>query len=578
MKLLSFAAKYLSEIIVICLLIFAFQSYLGFSEERIRSDGIGYYDYLPSIFIRGDFVRKDALKTEHPQMYQRFMNTNNYLELKEHVIVKYNCGTALMISPFFLGNYVNQKFHGISISGYESSFNFTVFLSALFYLFFTLFFLKRILLLYNIDYFSIFLAQAFLVLATSVTYYTNHEATFSHIYSLCAISCFIYLLKAYFSIQKFTTLLYASAVFGLIYLIRPINILIVLFIPFLAGSFQNLKSALTPIFKSRKAIIYILFIPCAMVFLQCFLWYLQSGSFVVDSYKNEGFNFMHPEMLNILFSYKKGLFVYTPILFISLGGLIRYFLQRKYYEVFNWLFFFAVLTYFLSSWYSWYYSCSYGLRAYIEFYPVFFILFAVLINDLKLYFKIPILLISFFCIALNLVQTLQYQTYILHWVEMDKEKYWTVFMRTSDRYKGLVWKKKFYPDAFNPFEHFKLNDIQMEPFSGKFIFKLNAKIYPKMKDLGMIKIYITNAYSEKEKSSVIVSIKDTLHQKSIYYISIPLIQFQEVGLNKYQRGFYALDTPVLENTENLELSVFFNSAFNKIKFEDVNIILLKRKD
>jgi hypothetical protein len=57
-----------------------------------------------------------------------------------------------------------------------------------------------------------------------------------------------------------------------------------------------------------------------MVSLQSIIYYLQSGYFFVYSYGREGFNFLDSHMIDILYSYKKGLFVYTPVTLIAMYG------------------------------------------------------------------------------------------------------------------------------------------------------------------------------------------------------------------------------------------------------------------
>ena len=61
--------------------------------------------------------------------------------------------------------------------------------------------------------------------------------------------------------------------------------------------------------------------------IQSVIYKLSTGYFWVYSYGEEGFNFGSPHFIDILFSYKKGLFLYTPIYLIALLGL--YFMYKK---------------------------------------------------------------------------------------------------------------------------------------------------------------------------------------------------------------------------------------------------------
>jgi hypothetical protein len=160
--------------------------------------------------------------------------------------------------------------------------------------------------------------------------------------------------------------------------------LIIFFIPFLAGSFKNLKNGFNTLLTNKKSLIIGIVLFVAMASIQAVLWYLQTGKFIVYSYQGESFNFLDPHFYSILFSYKKGLFVYTPVLFIALLSTFWFAFKRNFFMLTTWISFFVLLTYVLSSWWSWYYGCSYGLRAYVDYYAIFFIPFALMLNQISL--------------------------------------------------------------------------------------------------------------------------------------------------------------------------------------------------
>ena len=143
-----------------------------------------------------------------------------------------------------------------------------------------------------------------------------------------------------------------SLLLGMIILIRPLNGLILLATPFLSFEFERFKKATLTLFTSPKIIVPCLFLFFGMVLIQLVLYKLQTGHFFVYSYAEEGFNFSDPHLLDILFSYKKGLFLYTPLAFISLFGLY-YLFKNNSYQFWSFTIFFFVLTYFLSSWWNW---------------------------------------------------------------------------------------------------------------------------------------------------------------------------------------------------------------------------------
>ena len=82
MKVVEVVKSYLVEIAIIFLLLFAINNFFGHEKVIIKSDGTGYYDYLPSLFIYGDFPSKDI--DQSAGFSERVNNLNCYVDYKEH--------------------------------------------------------------------------------------------------------------------------------------------------------------------------------------------------------------------------------------------------------------------------------------------------------------------------------------------------------------------------------------------------------------------------------------------------------------------------------------------------------------
>jgi hypothetical protein len=59
-KLIKAPGKIVNETIILILYVLLVIFYIGNVDEKFIGDGKGYYDYLPSIFIHHDLVRKDV--------------------------------------------------------------------------------------------------------------------------------------------------------------------------------------------------------------------------------------------------------------------------------------------------------------------------------------------------------------------------------------------------------------------------------------------------------------------------------------------------------------------------------------
>jgi len=163
--------------------------------------------------------------------------------------------------------------------------------------------------------------------------------------------------------------------------------------------------------------------------LQLLIYKLQTGSFFVYSYQGEGFNFLKPHIPEVLFSYRKGLFLYTPLLLFTLVG-FRYLYKQSRFSAWWLAIFFIVLTYIISSWHMWFYGGSFSQRVYIDFYIFFAILLALAYQSIRP----PSLQKAFITFTFVLVLFCQFQTYqyrhmIIHWSDMNKEKYWEVMFK-----------------------------------------------------------------------------------------------------------------------------------------------------
>lgn len=566
------------ELLLIFVLILTYNNYIGNSDITIKADGKGYYDYLPSVFIHKDLVRKDFSRVGNSPVYQRVGKMPVYVPFKSRLVNKYSVGTSLLISPFFAWTYLHESHRSNGQPDqYSRPLQISVFHAAIFYLFFSLWFLKKILKLYNIKPPIIILSQILLTFATGVPHYAGFDASFSHIYSLFAITAFIYFTKRYFTTGKALNFLPASVFLALVILIRPFNALIVLFVPFLAGSVNELKSGILRIVTPPPALIGSVLIFAAIVSIQCIAWYLQTGTFILYSYQHEGFNFSSPEIFNTLFSYRKGLFVYTPVLFICLFGLIRLAVDGRYYLALTWLFFFATITYFISSWWCWYYGGSFGMRAFIDYYPVFFILFALLLDNLQPGIKIPVIILSLCTIPVNLIQTKQYKDFILHWSEMDREKYWKVFLKQDDEYKGLLWKRTYTYGQYDTAFQMNMEKKEILPEKTDTVFLLSSNNIQHFDKVNIIQVKFENDFDKNEKTRLLLAIIDTAGRKVLYNYNPPLIHFADSNLNKYQSGHFDYEFSPLTGDSPKIVALKAISGQRKVSLKNISVSFLMKK-
>lgn len=512
---------------------FAINNYVGHNEEKITADGVGYYDYLPSIFIHNDIDRKS--KFNNPEDYQRIKMIGAYVDFDGHLVNKYPVGSAILQSPFFLCTLMitDEK----NLSGYEDAFQNSIVNAAMFYIFLTLLIFK-LMLKSNCKRWLIHTLQILLVLATSLTHYSSDGAAYSHVYSLFVITLFLFLVQLYHKKKKGIYLIGICMLLGVVTIIRPTNILVVLFIPFMTNGTQRIKESLWSIKNNIRYLIYGLGAFVSLIFLQMYLWYLQTGSWIVYSYGEEGFNFSSPELFNVLFSYDKGLFVYTPVLGFTLLALIYLFVKKQFYTLITWVLPMFAVSYVISSWWCWNYGSSFGMRPYIEYYVIFFLLFAYVMDKLKLYVSLIFVVAASVFIPVNVIQTYQYRKYILLWEGMDKEKYWKVFLQTDATYEGWLWKNPLNIDKW-----FMLEDevnlgsrIDTQGNEPVVVFERGCDEINKFQDVSVIVLNLEDSFKDSDKSVFIVEINDTINQVNLYWYRFYLGLLAESDRNQHQMG------------------------------------------
>ena len=307
--------------------------------------------------------------------------------------------------------------------------------------------------------------------------------------------------------------------------------------------------------------------------IQFLLWYLQTGNWVVNTYGDVGFDFFKPEWVNVLFSYRKGLFVYTPILIFSFISLVWFAIKGRYYELVSWLIFFILATYVISSWKCWFYGGSFGQRVYIDFYSMFFIVFALMFDKIAGYLKIAIIIPASFFVYLNIVQTYQYKEFILHWDDMNEQRYWTVFLKTAEPYKGLVWKKPYDYMQYQKIEEFAFGDFTIPAYMDSTIALIHSS---NLENAIIFQVGISNDFNEDNDGGILLVIKEVKSNREVCWHQRYLQHFNEKGLNQYHAGLFNYEIPAKLSGKDYELKIVAHSGSKNMVLKEVKLKIFKK--
>ncbi len=602
MKILSISEKQIFTLIFSGLLILAiiFRYWNNSYENIIASDGKGYYAYLPAVFIYQDlnfeyfFNGKLLLNNDYTSSFLYFIDG--------HDVIKYPSGVAVMILPFFILAALLSYVFGLPIDGYSFWFQICTSLSAITYTTFGLFWLYKFLQANKIETQTNIITLLGIVFGTNLLIYTVWDPSMTHAYSFSMISLFCY--KVHKTTRKFKgqDLLYASLALGLIALIRPVNVLILLIIPALLPDYKILRSQLLTLIKSPKYIIGGIIICCTIISIQPILWFLQNGHWYVWTYLGESFNFSKPEIIKILFSFRKGWFIYTPLMLLIIPGILLMFTDRLYNISISIFVFISFATFVLSSWWCWYYGGSFGQRSFIDFYAILALPLAYCIQFSKQYrFKIVVFFFVGICIFINLIQSYQYKNNIIHYDSMTRAGYWKVFLKTSDKYKWSLFGNennmvdadiseyiisKYFQDFEyeRPFSWYrKADDISDDALSGNKVISFHKQTEPiKFEIIADTAIQNYSGPKNLRFSGWFLGVADSLSCQVLFInnkdtISITNIKNNEFkkdkSKNRWERRTF--DLPIKNDfTESSKLLITFNEFPKEELYLDDAIICI----
>jgi hypothetical protein len=363
----KYFGMFAGAILFACSLITALIVHHGQFESILRhpSDPLGYYQFLPAVFLEHD-IR--SLPWVH------ILPDGSKLSI-------FTIGVAILQAPFFLLGHLAAWILDAQLDGFSAPYataqqiGASIYLGAAAMLLYTV--LRRM--------YSSVVALAVLLmlyLGTNLFYYTSFESGMSHVYSFFLFSSLLHLTDRYVHGDR-SILHWCIPLGALIVLVRPLNVFILL-IPLLykAGSFNDVLERIKDIFFKRRSVMMIA-LALLIILPQMMYWYAITGDPILFTYgaKGESFDFSAPHLFEIFFSHQNGWFIYTPLMLPVMLRLL-WDVRLKHHGSRTILLYFTIAWYFYASWWAWWLGGAFGYRGFIEYYALLAIPLAGLINDL----------------------------------------------------------------------------------------------------------------------------------------------------------------------------------------------------
>lgn len=402
-------------------------------------DIFGYYLYLPFTFIYRDLGLDHFPVVEG--IIAKYNNTQGFYQALPmpdgRWVMKYPMGMAVLYSPWFFIGHIWALISGYEADGFSFPYQASMLYGSFIYTLAGLALFRKAML----HFFSSCITSLMLVLIPFGTNFMIHtvwhgQGLMSHNYLFFLFSAVLWLSIRWHEKPKLSTAIMLGLTIGLSALSRPTEVLVAI-VPMLWGIYD--KSSLLEkwklVVKYWKHLLVMVMITMAVGGMQLIYYKLFTGKFLYNSYggnAGEGMEFFQPYILEVLFSFRKGWLLYTPLMALAIVGFMSFWRQQRALFL-SFFVFFVFSFYVIASWSCWWYADSFSQRAVIPGYvmlsvPLGYLIQSVLRRSWLVRFSFFILLLLI--VALNQFQSWQFLRGFIHSARMTKEAYHAVFLKT----------------------------------------------------------------------------------------------------------------------------------------------------
>ena len=351
----------------ITLSVFFIQFYLrGYG---IHADGLGYFAPLRSLVFDGDLDVSNEFRF-FASTFSHFSHRGRW-PFEIPVYSKYTIGTGLILAPFFLLGHVLALLLNIlgiqtvALDGLSWPYELTYTLGSLSLGIFGLYLGYRTARsLYGSAVSSMALLGVWF--GSPLLYYLTLGASMSHAVSTAVVSLLIYVCVSSNGsrLRSGQGQILIGFLLGLAALVRPQDILF-LTIP----AILMLLSPELKLEKKLRGILLIIIMAAITTIPQLGIYWSQYGTVFGSPYFIEGqwssagssFNWTAPQVIPVLFSGFRGLFIWHPLILLSFFGLLINFSNEKAKKI-SFLAAFGFQLYLISVWHCWWQGESVGAR------------------------------------------------------------------------------------------------------------------------------------------------------------------------------------------------------------------------
>jgi hypothetical protein len=388
----------------------------------IKDDIAQYYSYLPAYFYNNGSM-------DFHNGVEKYLN----LTPSGEYTAKMTYGMSALYSPFFLLAHKIAANEHAPQDGFSEPYSTCIHWGCIFYAILGLFFLRRFL----ICYFKEQVVATVMVLVffgTNLFAYSISFSEMSHAHLFMLFSALLWLSNSFYKEPRTLKFIFLGILLGLISIIRPVDIIFsLIFFLWDVTTFKELKERILFYVTNYRSLITAIIVVLIWI-PQCLFWKQTTGHYIYFSYVGESFFWTDPQISNILFSYRKGWLLYSPMILMAFSGF--FFMKKQHFKnKYSIIIVLSLVVYIYSCWWDWGFGGGFSGRSFVAYISILSFPLAVLVerifwptfNKYILGIKTGVFAVMFFFIFLNIGQTYQLLNGLLHHCGMTKTAYWTTF-------------------------------------------------------------------------------------------------------------------------------------------------------
>ena len=341
----------------------------GLQTTPVRSDGFGYFVYLPAVIVHHDptleTTARECCGGAFPAWTAiiRWPGTSRYVSA--HPI-----GVSILLLPAYVAAHFLTHWSNFAPDGFSFYYQHAAGLGGVAALVLGLAVLGHALARWHSTRVTV-ATLAVLTFGTNLFHYGTYDSVYSHVFSFLLVAVLVDRLPAWYDSPTTANSIAIGVVSALIVLVRHPNAVLLALVPLYGVGVERGISAQLALLWQRKSQAAVMIAATLLVVTpQLALYDAATGRLFVSSYGDLWFNFASPQIVGVLFSVRKGVFFWSPVL---LAGVAGWYLLRGQPRAFiaPILVIVPLTTYIIASWWDWQYGGSYGHRGFTDLLPLF---------------------------------------------------------------------------------------------------------------------------------------------------------------------------------------------------------------